>query len=614
MTKAGSIQGSVSAERILEVLRRHWGYDALRPHQEEAVRASLEGQDSLVVLPTGGGKSLCYQLPAAIHGGTDLVVSPLISLMKDQVDGLLACGVPACALHSGLSEQENAEAERAIAAGEMRLVYAAPERVLAPRTTRLLREAGIRSIVIDEAHCISHWGHDFRPEYRRLTDLRRAFPHAAWHAFTATATERVRADIADQLGIAGGRVLVGECDRPNLTYRIAPRTDARSQLLEAIARHKGEAVIVYCLSRKDTESTADWLKKQGVDAAAYHAGYDAKKRQRIQDRFMQERCNVIAATVAFGMGIDRSDVRCVVHLAMPKSIEHYQQEAGRAGRDGLPAECVLLYSSADAARWRRLMDRSAAEAGEPGPPEHQLELLGHMQRFCSGMTCRHAALARYFGQTLTPPCDGCDVCLGENELDADAVVSTQKILSCVARLDGRFGAAHVVSVLRGASTEKIRRLGHNALSVHGLMRQTPTPVLTSYIDQLVDAGALGRTEDERPIVHLTNASRDFLRGERAVELRRPKAAAVLTTHRRRDEADWDGVDHALFEQLRELRRTIAEERGVPAYIVFGDQTLRELARHKPRTRLELLRLKGVGQKKLDEFGDAFLSRIAAASG
>jgi len=597
---------------VLGVLQRYWGYDALRPMQDEAIGCAVAGRDSLVVLPTGGGKSLCYQIPAALHGGTDLVVSPLISLMKDQVDALLACGYPAVALHSGLSDAESAEAERAIEAGEVRLVYAAPERALTGRSIRLWKSVGVRSIVIDEAHCISHWGHDFRPEYRRLTELRRALPEASWHAFTATATERVRADIAEQLGLGDGAILVGDCDRPNLTYRVAPRTDAKNQLLDAVARHENEAVIVYCLSRKDTEKTADWLVSRGVEASAYHAGFDSKKRQRIQDRFMQERCNVIVATVAFGMGIDRSDVRCVVHTAMPKSIEHYQQEAGRAGRDGLPAECVLLYSSADVARWKRLMERSAYEAGEAGPPEHQIEMLGHMQRFCSGMTCRHAQLAAYFGQSLEGSCDACDVCLGENAEVADAPVVAQKILSCVARLEGRFGASHVVSVLRGANTELIRRTGHNELSVYGLMRETPKPVLQSFIDQLIDAGALARSGDDRPVVQLTEASREFLRCERAVALRRPNAPQARS--RDRAEADWSGVDHDAFEALRALRREIAEERSVPAYIIFGDQTLRELARHMPRTREEMLRVKGVGQKKLDEFGDHFLSRIASVRG
>jgi len=521
-TDADTLAARELEPRLAEALAQYWGFESLRPLQREAVDAAIAGRDALVVLPTGGGKSLCYQLPAVLHGATDLVVSPLISLMKDQVDALRACGVPAVALHSGLAPEENAEAEAAIAAGEVRLVYAAPERLLTRRTLDLLRPVDVRAIIIDEAHCISHWGHDFRPEYRRLVDLKRVFPEAAWRAFTATATERVREDILAQLDLRDPAVLVGACDRPNLTYRVTPRTDARAQLLEAIGRHEREAVIVYTLSRKEAEQTADWLKTSGVSALAYHAGFDGPKRQRIQDRFMQERCDVIVATVAFGMGVDRSDVRAVIHTAMPKSIEHYQQEAGRAGRDGLPAECVLLYSSADATRWRRLMDRSAAEAGEEAPSDHQLELLQHMQRFCSSMRCRHAQLAEYFGQTVATPCNACDVCLGENAAVDDAVTVAQKILSAVARLEGRFGAAHVVSVLRGSSSEKIRRMGHDQLTVHGLMRDTPAPAIQSYIDQLIDQGAIARTTGDRPIVHLTDESRPFLRGEAKVTLRKPK--------------------------------------------------------------------------------------------
>jgi ATP-dependent DNA helicase RecQ len=328
----------------------------------------------------------------------------------------------------------------------------------------------------------------------------------------------------------------------------------------------------------------------------------------VQDSFMREQLDVVVATVAFGMGVDRSDVRCVVHMAMPKSIEHYQQEAGRAGRDGLEAECLLLYSSADAAKWRQLITRSALEAGADGPPEHQLRMLDHMQRFCSSMRCRHAMLAQYFGQDYGEhPCEACDVCLGENELAEDATVITQKILSCVARVQGRFGAAHVVDVLRGSGKERIRRLGHDGLSVFGLLKDTPTPLLHSYVDQLIDAGAINRTEDDMPVVRLTQASKDFLKGAREVTLRRPKMVQRATAPR--GEANWEGVDQKVFERLRALRRQLAEEHQVPAYIIFGDQTLRELARLKPRDHTQMLQVKGVGQRKLEAYGDAFLACI-----
>ncbi len=597
---------------IFDALQRHWGFDTLRPLQEDAVRAALQGRDSLVVMPTGGGKSLCYQLPPVVRAGLDVVVSPLISLMQDQVDALRACGVPAVALHSGVGAREQADAERAVEAGEIRLLFAAPERLLTARTRDLLRRAQPGAIVVDEAHCISHWGHDFRPEYRRLTDLKRTLPDASWHAFTATATQRVRTDIVDQLALRDPVLLVGDCDRPNLVYRVLPRVDARNQLLEAVRRHHDDAVIVYLISRKDTEKTAEWLRDQGVEAAPYHAGLSSKVRQRVQDRFMQERLQVVCATVAFGMGVDRSDVRCVVHMAMPKSIEHYQQEAGRAGRDGLEAECLLLYSSADVASWRRLMHRSAQEAGEDAAPPHQLELLEAMRRFCSSMQCRHRLLAAYFGQSLEADnCGACDVCLGECAPVQDGPVVAQKILSAVARLSERFGAAHVVDVLRGSRKEKIRRLGHDRLTVFGLLSDTPTPALHSYIDQLCDLTALERTTGDRPVIRLGREARAYLKGERRAPLRSPKIAPELA-RATRDVEDWSGVDRDLFERLRALRREIAEQRGVPAYIVFGDATLRDMARRRPRTRAQLLEVKGVGLSKLEEFGDAFLQRIADA--
>lgn len=599
-------------DRILDILQRHWGYDTLRPLQEEAICASLERRDSLVVLPTGAGKSVCYQIPPLVRGGLDVVVSPLISLMKDQVDGLVASGVAAVALHSAMSPEDQADAERAIEAGEVRLLFAAPERLLTSRTRDLLRRAKPNAIVVDEAHCISHWGHDFRPEYRRLTDLKRTLPEASWHAFTATATERVRDDIVAQLGLDDAAVLVGDCDRPNLVYRVLPRVDARNQCLEAVKRHDGQAVIVYCISRKDTEKTAEWLKKQGIEAAAYHAGLNPKVRQRVQDRFMQERLQVVCATVAFGMGVDRSDVRCVVHMAMPKSIEHYQQEAGRAGRDGLEAECVLLYSSADVMSWRRLMTMAAYDAGDEAAPEHQVELLEHMRRFCSSMRCRHEALANYFGQTIAKTnCGACDVCLDECEVIDDGVVVAQKVLSAVARLRSTFGAAHVVDVLRGANKARIRDMGHDRLTVYGLLAETPAPAVHSYIDQLIDLGALVRSEGEYPVLQLTEEAAGFLKGERDVTLRRPKVATKRAGTK--DAGDWTGVDRDLFDRLRDLRRRIAEERAVPAYIVFGDATLRDMARRKPRTAGELLEVKGVGQKKLDEFGEAFLECVQGAA-
>ncbi|HYD47005.1 MAG TPA: ATP-dependent DNA helicase RecQ, partial [Terriglobales bacterium] len=369
---------------IRAVVRQYWGYDSLRPLQEAAIRAGLERRDSLTVLPTGGGKSLCYQVPPAVAGRLDIVVSPLISLMKDQVDGLREVGYPAAALYSGMTYAEVRAVEQRAVAGELRLLFVAPERLLTERFLALLSRLEVGAFAIDEAHCISHWGHDFRPEYRQLAQLKTRFPKASVHAYTATATERVRADIIAQLHLAQPEVLVGTFDRPNLVYRIVPRVDPEAQVLAAIRRHAGQAVIVYCISRRDTEALAEFLQQRGVRATFYHAGMDPDARREAQEAFTSEALDVIVATVAFGMGIDRSDVRAVIHAAMPKSIEHYQQETGRAGRDGLEAECLLLYSAADGIRWEQLLERSQRDSeGLAETTAATLELLQHMRRLCN---------------------------------------------------------------------------------------------------------------------------------------------------------------------------------------------------------------------------------------
>jgi ATP-dependent DNA helicase RecQ len=599
--------GGSSAD-ILAAVRRYWGYSELRPLQEQAIRAVLENRDSLVVLPTGGGKSLCYQVPAALTRRTDIVVSPLISLMKDQVDGLRQCGYPAAALHSGMPDESLRDTEAQIAAGRFRLVFVAPERLLTARFLRIIESLEVRAFAIDEAHCISHWGHDFRPEYRQLAQLKSRFPHASIHAYTATATERVRADIAAQLRLQNPVLLVGNFDRPNLVYRVIPRIDTRAQVLEVLGRHNGEAAVVYCISRSDTEALARALRSNRLRAAPYHAGMQPDERRRTQDAFAAEQIDVVVATVAFGMGIDRSDVRCVVHAAMPKSIEHYQQETGRAGRDGLEAECVLLYSAADFMRWETLIQKNAAASDSLGEVTTAgRELLQHMRRFCTAAQCRHRRLSEYFGEPYpNSTCQACDVCLNEIEDLAEATITAQKILSCIARVGESFGAEHVIDVLMGADTERVRRWRHERLSTYGLMKQSDRKTLSNILYQLIDAGLVERTAEDRPVLRLNDASRDILRGRRSVQLVQPRTKARKSPIAAQS---WEEVDRGLFESLRTLRRQIADERRVPAYVVFSDASLRDMARLRPSTMTAFRDVRGVGERKLADLGQRFLEQI-----
>ena len=595
--------------RIIDITRRYWGYATLRPLQHEAMLAGIAARDSLVVLPTGGGKSLCYQVPPVAAQRTDVVVSPLISLMKDQVDGLRACGYPAVALHSQSSRSEQIETQRAAVSGECRLLFVSPEKLLTPVGLNLVRQARVRAFAIDEAHCISHWGHDFRPEYRRLAELREHFPDASLHAYTATATPRVREDIVAQLRLREPAVLVGVFDRPNLVYRVVQRQGGMDQVLDAIRRHAGEAVIVYCITRRDTEELAAFLRGERIRAAHYHAGLEAGTRRKTQDDFAAERLDVVVATVAFGMGIDRSNVRAVIHAAMPKSVEHYQQEAGRAGRDGLPAECVLLYSVADAIRWEGLIARSAAETDDPEAAQISLELLSHVRRYATRIECRHRLLSEYFGQSLPQPsCGACDVCLGEIPDAVDVSVEAQKILSCVARVGERFGVGHVVDVLTGKLSPRVRSLGHDRLSTFAILKESDKKALTQRVYQLLDQGLLSREGGEYPVLRLNAASWEVLRGQRAVRAV-PASAAVRRAVV--EEEAWEGVDQELFEALRRLRKQIAEERVVPPFIILNDATLRELARIRPGTIAAFGGVGGIGQRKTQDFGQRFVDAIVA---
>jgi ATP-dependent DNA helicase RecQ len=597
-------------ERVALEVKRYWGYESLRPIQAEAIRAGLDKRDSLVVMPTGGGKSLCYQVPPLVSGKMSVVVSPLISLMKDQVDGLTSIGYPAAGLHSGIGPEERREIEAGVAQGKFKLIFVAPERLMTAWFLQLLEKAGVNSFAIDEAHCISQWGHDFRPEYRQLSMLKERFPGASIHAYTATATPRVREDIVAQLGLVDPTVLVGVFDRPNLTYRVLPTQDLQAQVVEAVKRHEGEASIVYCLSRKDTETLAAMLKANGVKAGYYHAGMPPTLRQKTQEEFSDEELDVVVATVAFGMGIDRSNVRCVIHAAMPKTVEGYQQETGRAGRDGLEAECVLFYTPADVMRWESLITKSSEGAPDPEAQiATQLELLNHMQRFCNSARCRHRALSEYFGQEYPAPrCEACDVCLNEVEGVEGATVIAQKIMSAVARTGQRFGVGHVVDVLMGANTEMVRKCRHEELSVYGLLKSMPKTVIQAYVYQLIDQGLLSRTPGDRPTLALNDASLAVMRGKQEVFLIRPRESAAKARTRTAEDS-WEGVDRGLFESLRELRKRVAQERGVPPFVVFTDVTLREMARLRPSTLEGMRRVKGIGERKLADLGERFQEAV-----
>ena len=568
------------------------------------------------MLPTGGGKSLCYQAPAAHRHCLAVVVSPLIALMKDQVDGLRQAGVPAAALNSSQTPAERAAVMRAVASGSVQLLYLAPERLVMDGFLERLQRAAPAFFAIDEAHCISQWGHDFRPEYRQLRALRTAFSGVAVHAYTATATPQVRTDIVGELRLREPRILVGSFDRPNLIYRVRPRTDRLGQVVAAIQRHRDQAGIVYCIRRSEVEDLAAALARRGLRAVRYHAGLTDDERRANQDAFVNERVNIVVATVAFGMGIDRSNVRYVIHTGMPKSLEHYQQEAGRAGRDGLEAECLLLVSGADYGLWKSVM---AADGGEP--PPGALRKLGEMYAFCQQAVCRHRALVTYFGQAYERQgCGACDVCLGETVQGTDTSGVAARILEAVGELRGRFGAAHVADVLAGAATGRIGQLRHDRLGAYGTLRGEAKARVRGWIDQLLAHGLLARTDDEYPTVTLTEQGRAVLRGEgKAPAL--TSAGAVRATAAdagppaqpeaagARVDAGPGGHDRVLFEALRGLRRTIAEERGVPPYLVFSDASLRDMARLRPRTREALLAVRGVGAWKCETFGDRFLALI-----
>ena len=598
--------------QLLEAVRKHWGFTSLRPLQEQAIGAALAGRDSLVVLPTGGGKSLCYQAPAIIRDGLTVVVSPLIALMKDQVDALTRIGVPAARLDSSLTMQETATARESIRRGAIRLVFTSPERLVNTDVYQLLRDSGAHTIAVDEAHCVSHWGHDFRPEYRQLARLHHFFPGASVHGYTATATQRVRQDIAEQLGLNAPDILVGNFDRPNLTYRVLPRLDLVAQVRKVLDRHPGDAGIVYCLRRKDVDAMTAVLSGAGYRAVPYHAGMTPDARRQTQEAFAAEEADIVVATIAFGMGIDRSNVRFVIHAAMPKTIEHYQQETGRSGRDGLPAECVLLFSGADFITFKSIIEKSAAEAN--APPEFvaaSIKHLDEMARYCRGAICRHKALVQHFGQTYDGAnCGACDQCLGDTQQVPDAITIAQKILSCVARVKEGFGVAHVCDVLRGVNSAAIRQRGHEQLSTYGLLKDVPKADLRDWVYQLIGQTVLVQSEGEYPLLKLNASSWAVMKGQQPVRLVQSIRGDDGSEASRQGQALPAGADPELFELLRQLRRLEASQASMKPEQVFTDAVLAELARGRPTTEAALRRVSGVGDFRLQSFGQAFLEAIA----
>ena len=592
-----------------EVLERVFGYEAFRGEQESIIDHVAGGGDALVVMPTGGGKSLCYQVPALLRDGVAVVVSPLIALMQDQVDALLQAGVRAAYLNSTLTFAEVRTIETDARAGSLDLLYVAPERLMGERTLALLDTIRIALFAIDEAHCVSQWGHDFRPEYLQLSVLHERHPDVPRIALTATADAPTRREIAERLGLGDARVFVSGFDRPNIRYAIVPKRNARDQLLRFLdAGHRGHAGIVYCLSRRKVEETARWLRERGYDALPYHAGMSADERKLHQDAFVREDAVVIVATIAFGMGIDKPDVRFVAHLDLPKSIESYYQETGRAGRDGAPSDAWMAYGLSDVVALRQMVEGSGAEEQRKRIEVRKLDaLLG----LCELTTCRRRALLAYFGEERADPCGNCDNCIAPPET-WDATEAAQKALSCVYRTGQRFGAGYVVDVLRGSDSERIRSFGHRRLSTFGIGEDIDATTWRSVFRQLVARGLMRVDIEGFGALKLTEASRSVLRGACEVRLRRD----APTPKRRRRESPAQaartelGPEHrALFEALRAHRRELAREQGVPPYVIFHDVTLEAMAEQQPRTLEAFAALPGVGEKKLERYATTFIKVV-----
>ena len=598
-------------ERSLAVLREVFGHAGFRAAQGEIVEHVAAGGDALVLMPTGGGKSLCYQVPSLLREGTGVVVSPLIALMQDQVDALRQAGVRAAFLNSTLTAAEAQQVERSVIAGDLDLLYVAPERLVTPRCLDLLARTKLALFAIDEAHCVSQWGHDFRPEYLQLSVLHERFPEVPRIALTATADPQTRTEIVARLALGDARIFVSSFDRPNIRYPIVDKAEPRAQLLRFMRdEHPGEAGIIYCLSRKKVDETAEWLVGHGVAALPYHAGMDAEARAANQARFQREDGVVMVATIAFGMGIDKPDVRFVAHLDLPKSIEGYYQETGRAGRDGLPADAWMTYGLADLVQQRRLIDQSEASEEYKRVSTAKLDaLLG----LCETAGCRRVRLLAYFGES-SEPCGNCDTCLEPPET-WDATVAAQKALSAIYRTGQRFGAVHLVDVLRGKPGERVTKFGHDRLSVFGVGADLDEAAWRGVFRQLVALGLVRVDHESHGALKLTEASRAVLKGEQTVEMRRTVARGKAKRARAPSPipggAPLSSEGLALFERLKIWRREEAHRQGVPAYVILHDATLAEIAHRRPASLAELAVIGGIGAKKLERYGDALVELAGA---